>query len=81
MLAGNLALLYFSNKYLTTWRSDERAINLHVIAAMISVLPLTLAPAILLRGANWQRVAAIILSILPITVLWEALQVLLKHIA
>ena len=81
MFCCNLALLYFTNKYLTRWRSEERSINLHVVAAMIAVLPLALAPVILFRGAIWQRIAAVILSIIPATVLWETVQVLLKHLS
>lgn len=81
MFCCNLALLYFTNKYFTRWRSEERSINLHVIAAMISVLPLALAPAVLLRGTIWQRLAAVILSILPIAVLFAAVQIMLKHLS
>jgi hypothetical protein len=80
IFCGNLVLLYFTNKYLTRWRSEERSINLHAVAAMIAVVPLVLAPAIVFRGAIWQRMAAAVLSIFPVAVFWNAVQVLLKHL-
>jgi hypothetical protein len=81
MFCCNLALLYFSNKYLTRWRSEERSINLHVIAAMMSVVPLVLALAILFSAAIWQRLLAVLLCLLPLSALFAAVQIILKHLA
>ena len=73
MLCLNGLLFYFENKYLTRWRSEERSANLHLIAAMIATVPLILALTVLFRGTLWQRLAGVVLSILPVAVLWSTI--------
>ena len=73
MLCLNCFLFYFENKYLTRWRSEERSANLNLIAAMIVIVPLILALTVLWRGNLWQRLAGILLSILPVAVLWNVI--------
>ena len=80
MFFFNIALLYFTNKYLSTWRSENRKIRLHEIAAMMSVVPLILAVATLFGGTIWQRLVTVVFCVLPAAILLAAVQVLLKSI-
>jgi hypothetical protein len=77
-LLFNMALLWMIGP-MARWRSIEHEFGMALVCAAIGTVALVSVAPLLRRGTAIQKVAAIVLMVLPLLAFWPALDVYLHY--